>query len=264
MMRRKAPEDQMSRMLVAWRWQRCAVALVLLTSACAQQQQTASADSSARLAGDGSMQNHLSAADSAAGWRLLFDGDSPSAWRGYKTQSAPTGWTASGGTLKKTGAVDDIISREQFGDFELAFEWKLSSGGNAGVFYRATEEYDKVYWSGPEYQLLDDSAHVDGKDRLTSAAAAYGLYPAAAGVVKPAGQWNSSRIVVRGKHVEHWLNGTKVVEYELQSPDWEAKVKASKFGEWKNFGRATRGHIAFQGDHEGDLELRNLRIRELT
>lgn len=249
----------MSPMLVAGR---CTAALVLLASC--TQQQAGSADSSARQAGDVAMQNQLSAADSAAGWRLLFDGTSVSAWRGYKTQTAPTGWTASGGSLRKTGAVDDIISRDQFGDFELAFDWKMSAGGNAGVFYRATEEYDKVYWSAPEYQLLDDSGHVDGKDPLTSAAAAYGLYPAPAGAVKPAGEWNSSRIVVKGNHVEHWLNGTKVVEYELQSPDWEAKVKASKFGEWKNYGRAKRGHIAFQGDHEGDLELRNLRIRELT
>ena len=210
------------------------------------------------------MPNQLSDADRAAGWRSLFDGTSPAMWRSYKTQNAPTAWTARDGALTKHGAVEDIITRDQFGDFEFAFDWKMSPGGNAGIFYRATEEYDKPYWSGPEYQLLDDSAHVDGKNRLTSAAAAYGLYPAAAGVVKPAGEWNSSRIVVKGQHVEHWLNGTKMVEYELKSPDWEAKVKASKFNDWKNYGRAKRGYISIQGDHEGDLELRNLRIRELT
>ena len=204
--------------------------------------------------------------DSAAGWRSLIDstGASASAWRSYKTQKAPTGWTAKDGILSKRGHVDDIITREQYGDFELAFDWKLSPAGNAGVFYRVTEEYDKPYWSGPEYQLLDDAAHADGKNRLTSAGAAYGLYPSAAGVVKPAGEWNSTRIIVKGRHVEHWLNGQKVVEYELQSPDWEAKVKASKFNDWKNYGRAPRGYISIQGDHEGDLELRNLRIRELT
>ena len=99
--------------------------------------------------------------------------------------------------------------------------------------------------------------------RLTSAAAAYGLYAAPAGVVKPAGEWNSTRIVARGAHVEHWLNGQKVVEYDYGSPDWEAKVKAAKFGEWPHYGRATRGYIGIQGDHEGLLSLRNMQIREL-
>ena len=252
----------MSRMPVA---QPCAVALaVLLSTACAPKQETASADSSARQAGDASTHNQLSAADSAAGWRLLFDGTSLAAWRSYGKQDTPAGWSAKDGSLTKAGHADDIISRDQFGDFEFAFDWKLSRAGNAGVFYRATEEYDKPYWSGPEYQLLDDGTHADGKDRLTSAGAAYGLYPSAAGVVRPAGEWNSSRIVVKGQHVEHWLNGTKLVEYELESPNWEAKVKASKFGEWKNYGRAKRGYISIQGDHEGDLEMRNVRIRELT
>jgi hypothetical protein len=251
----------MSRTLVA-KW--CALTILAMLAGGCTQQQSGGADSSARQTGTTSMANQLSDADRAAGWRSLFDGTSASMWRSYKTQNAPTAWTAQNGVLTKKGAVEDIITRDQFGDFELAFDWKMSRAGNAGVFYRATEEYEKPYWSGPEYQLLDDGAHVDGKDRLTSAGAAYGLYPAAAGVVKPAGEWNSTRIVVKGPHVEHWLNGTKVVEYELQSPDWEAKVKASKFGEWKNYGRAKRGHISIQGDHEGDLELRNIRIRELT
>lgn len=210
------------------------------------------------------MPTPLTDQERAAGWRLLFDGQTPASWRSYKKQSPPAGWTVKDGTLSKTGATDDIISRDQFGDFELAFEWRLSAGGNAGVFYRATEEYEKPYWTGPEYQLLDDSAHPDGQDRLTSAGAAYGLYPAPAGVVKPAGQWNATRLVVKGPHAEHWLNGTKLVEYELWSPDWEAKVKASKFGEWPKYGRAKRGHISIQGDHEGDLALRNIRIREIA
>lgn len=253
----------MSRMQVATR---AAVTIAAAVSfGCASQPQVGSTDSSARQAGgNDAMLNQLSDADRAAGWRLLFDGSSTSAWRSYRKQTAPAGWSAQGGSLRKSGHVDDIISRDQFGDFELAFDWKLSAGGNAGVFYRATEEYDHPYWSGPEYQLLDDAAHADGKDRLTAAGAAYGLYPAAPGAVKPAGEWNSSRIVVKGSRVEHWLNGTKLLEYELGSPDWSAKVRASKFGEWRNYGRAPRGHISIQGDHEGDLELRNIRIRELT
>jgi hypothetical protein len=120
-----------------------------------------------------------------------------------------------------------------------------------------------VYWSATEYQLLDDANARDGQNRLTAAGAAYALYPAPAGVVKPAGEWNASRIVARGPRVEHWLNGTKLLEYEAGSPDWEAKVKASKFAAWPNYGRARRGHIAIQGDHAGELALRNMKIREL-
>ncbi len=215
----------------------------------------------------------MSGTDSAAGsvsaaaidttWRTLVDGKSTDAWRGYKTQAFPSSWHLADGTLTKSGSADDLISRDEFGDFELTWDWKVAPGGNAGVFYRATEEYDKVYWSGPEYQLLDDARHPDGKSRLTSAGAAYGIYPSPAGIVKPAGQWNSSRIVARGAHVEHWLNGQKVVDYELWSPDWEAKVKASKFSAYPDYGRAKTGHIALQGDHDGSLWIRNMRIRGL-
>ena len=191
-----------------------------------------------------------------------------SAWRGYKSQDIPKGWSMvpnAGGedVITKEGTAADLVSRDQFGNFELSLDWKIASGGNAGIFYRATEEYERIYWSGTEYQLLDDARHPDGRNRLTSAAAAYGLYAAPAGVVKPAGEWNSTRIVARGAHVEHWLNGQKVVEYDYGSPDWEAKVKAAKFGEWPHYGRATRGHIGIQGDHEGLLSLRNMQIREL-
>jgi len=196
-------------------------------------------------------------------WRPLFDGSSLSAWRGYKSQTMPDGWAIVGDTLVKSRGTSDIITRDQFGDFELTFDWKLSKGGNAGVFYRGTEEYDAIYWSAPEYQLLDDANHPDGHDRLTSAGAAYGLYPSPAGIVKPAGEWNSSRLVVNGAHVEHWLNGQKLLAYELWSPDWEAKVKASKFAAYPNYGRARRGYIGIQGDHDGTLMLRNIRIREI-
>jgi hypothetical protein len=199
----------------------------------------------------------------AGEWRPLFDGKTTAGWRGYKTQDVPAGWAVVDGVLVKEGKSTDLVTKDQYGDFELEFDWKLAPGGNAGVFYRGTEEYDHIYWSAPEYQLLDDAAHPDGKNRLTSAGSAYALYPPPAGVVKPAGEWNSSRIVARGPHVEHWLNGKKVVEYELWSPDWEAKVKASKFKDWPNYGRAKKGYIAIQGDHEGSLSLRNVRIREL-
>jgi hypothetical protein len=205
------------------------------------------------------------AADAKAGdWKPLFDGKSLAGWRGYKSPDVPAGWKAVDGVLVKEGHSSDLVTKDQYGDFELEFEWKLAPGGNAGVFYRGTEEYEHVYWSAPEYQLLDDAAHADGKNRLTAAGSAYALYPPPAGVVKPAGEWNTSRIVAKGAHVEHWLNGKKVVEYELWSPDWEAKVKASKFKDYPNYGRAKKGVIAIQGDHEGTLSLKNIRIRELS
>jgi hypothetical protein len=197
------------------------------------------------------------------GWRPLFDGTSLAAWRGYQSQEMPKGWSIEDGVLVKKGTVGDIMTRDTFGDFELEFEWKLEKAGNSGVFYRATEEYDKIYWSGTEYQLLDDANAPDGRTRMTSAAAAYGIYPSTEGALKPLGEWQASRIVVKKNHVEHWLNGQKVVEYEQWSADWKAKVTASKFKAYPNYGLAKRGAIGIQGDHNGALSLRNIRIRPL-
>jgi len=165
--------------------------------------------------------------------------------------------------LSKVVGTNDIVTQDQYGDFELEFDWKIHKGGNAGVFYRGTEEFQKIYFTAPEYQLLDDANAPDGKSRLTSAGADYALYPAPAGVVKPADQWNSSRIVARGPHVEHWLNGEKLLEYEVGSADWEAKLKQSKFATWPKYGRISRGHVGIQGDHDGELAISNMRIRAL-
>jgi hypothetical protein len=193
----------------------------------------------------------------------LFDGKTLAGWRVYGSSAQPRGWYVKDGTLTKDQATDDIITTEQFGNFEFNVDWRIHSGGNAGIFYRVTEEYNKPYWSGVEYQLLDDPNHPDGKSRLTAAGAAFGLYPAPEGVVKPAGEWNHTRIVARGARVEHWLNGTKLLEYENGSADWNVKLAASKFAAWPNFGKARRGYIAIQGDHTGELSLRNIRIKEL-
>src|SRR5881394_2577947 len=183
----------------------------------------------------------------SASWRSLLQDDGAPDWRGWKESGLPVGWHVAGGVLSKEGPVDDLVTKESFGDIELELEWKIGKAGNSGIFYRGTREYDHIYWSAPEYQLLDDANAPDGRSRLTAAGAAYALYPAPAGVVKPAGEWNTSRIVVNGAHVEHWLNGSKLLEYELWSPDWEAKVKASKFVDWPHYGRAKRGHLAIQG-----------------
>ena len=211
------------------------------------------------------------ACQTTAAWRSLLDGGSLKAWKGYKTDTVPAGWKVENDVLSKDGHVGDLITRDEFGDFELELEWKIGRAGNSGIFYRGIEDPDyqgaanddRIYTTGPEYQLLDDNEASDNKTRLTCAAANYGLYPSEAGHLKPVGDWNSARIIAKGAHVEHWLNGAKLVDYELWSPDWEAKVKATKFNAWPKFGRARRGRIGLQGDHEGALAFRNIRIRNL-
>ena len=204
----------------------------------------------------------LTAEERAAGWRALFDGTTTTGWRGYRRADVPDGWRVVDGAITRVGAGGDLMTTDQFGNFELALEWKVPPGGNSGVFYRVTEEGDQTYFTGPEMQVLDDAGHADGKSRLTSAGSAYGLYPAPAAIVRPAGEWNEARIIANGAHVEHWLNGSKVVEYELWSPDWEQRVKASKFVEWPKYGRAQRGHIAIQ-DHGDTVAFRNIKIKVL-
>jgi hypothetical protein len=198
-----------------------------------------------------------------AGFRPLFDGQTVSGWRVYQGQGPSAGWKVQDGMLTKSTPTDDIVTTEQFGDFELTLDWRVSQGGNSGLFYRGTEEYVKIYWSAMEYALLDDAFARDGRNPMTSAGAAHSLYPAPRGVVKTAGEWNSTRVVARGPHIEHWLNGTKLFEFEQWSPEWDAKVKASKFAVWANFGKARRGHIALQGDHGGEFAVRNFCLREL-
>jgi hypothetical protein len=219
---------------------------------------------SIQLAAIATLTGLLAAASCGQGeWHSLFDGKTMDQWRGYQSQAVPDGWKVEDGIIVKNTSTGDLITKDEFANFELELDWKLGPGGNAGIFYRGTEEYEHIYWSAPEYQLLDDATAPDGKNRLTSAGAAYALYPPPEGVLKPANEWNHARIVVNGNHVEHWMNGQKLLEYELGSPDWTAKVAASKFSEWPNYGKAARGHIAIQGDHDGTLALRNLRIRVL-
>ena len=207
--------------------------------------------------------NVLTEAERATGWRLLFDGVSASGWRGYHSDALPAGWQVLDGALTRVAEATDIITREQFANFELTLEWKVAPGGNSGVMFRVTEEYDYGYKSGPEMQILDDARHPDNRSPLTSAGADYGLHAAPPGIVRPAGEWNAVRIVVSGSDVEYWLNGTRTVQYELGSPDWEALVKASKFVQWPNFGRARTGHIALQ-DHGDWVAYRNIKIREMN
>lgn len=198
-----------------------------------------------------------------AGWRVLFDGSNLNAWRGYKMDTVPDGWHILDGTLAKEQSTEDLITKDEFGDFELELQWKIGEAGNSGIFYRGTEEYSHIYWSAPEYQLEDDWKAEDNKTRFVNTGAVYALYPSPPGHLHPVGEWNATRIVVRGAHVEHWLNGFKLLEYEFWSPDWKAKVAASKFAKFPDFGMAKSGHIGLQGDHPGTLAFRNIRIRIL-
>lgn len=216
----------------------------------------------AACAGAQETMNTLTDAERAAGWRLLFDGKTLDGWRGYNMDGLPPSWAVEDGTITRVAAGGDLITREQFGDFELAFEWRVGPGGNSGVFYRGVEGLPVIYHGAPEYQVLDDANHVDGRSPLTSAGSNYALHPAPRGVVKPAGEWNSGRIVVRGNSVEHWLNGTRVLAYELHDEEWKRLVAESKFVAWPAYGMAERGHLGLQ-DHGDPVWYRNLKVRVL-
>lgn len=210
----------------------------------------------------GALLNRLTRQEEASGWRLLFDGRTMDSWRGFRQQEVPPGWKVVDGAITRVGSGPDLITRDQFANFEIMLEWRVASGGNSGIMYRVTEEAEATYETGPEMQVLDDARHEDGKSRLTAAGALYGLYPAPEGAVKPAGQWNTARILVNGNRVEHWLNGKLTARYELLSPEWVQKVAASKFNQWPGYGRAARGHIALQ-DHGDLVSYRNIKIRTL-
>ncbi|HKX46221.1 MAG TPA: family 16 glycoside hydrolase, partial [Planctomycetota bacterium] len=207
--------------------------------------------------------NALSAEEREQGFELLFDGaDVAAHWKGYGGDGAPEGWRAASGTLFCDRPGEDLVTRATYKDFELRFDWKVAPGGNSGVFYRVADGEPATYVTGPEYQILDNLRHADGRDPLTSAAANYALHAPALDPTRPAGAWNSSRLVVRGSHVEHWLNGEKLLEFELGSPDWEARVAASKFARWPRYGRVPEGRLALQ-DHGDPVWFRNLRVRRL-
>ncbi len=203
------------------------------------------------------------ALDDGNPWRALFDGSSLEAWRGYKRETMPDGWQVVDGTLARVGQGGDIITKEQFEHFELRFEWQVETGGNSGVFFGVSEEVDGPAWySGPEFQLLHNAGHQDGADPITSAGSNYAVHPPSADVTRPVGEWNSARLVVNRGRVEHWMNGTQLLTYELNSPDWQSRVAASKFAEMPRYGRVRRGHLAIQ-DHGDPVRFRNILVRPI-
>lgn len=211
--------------------------------------------------------NALTSAEEGEGWRLLFDGDDLEQWRGYRRDTPPASWQPQDSVLAFVAADDggDLMTREQFGDFEFRYDWKISEGGNSGVIYRVTEDSDQPWHTGPEMQILDDERHPDAKagvDGNRTAGSVYDMIAPPAGVVNPAGEWNEAGIVARGNHVEHWLNGQKVAEYDVGSDEWNRLYQASKFGEMAGFGVQPSGHIVLQ-DHGDPVWFRNLKIRPL-
>ena len=210
-------------------------------------------------------------------WTVLFDGTSTEGWRGYNKESFPKGWIIEDGALKcngsgrgEAGAEEggDVIYDKKFSNFHLKLEWKISEGGNSGIFYLGQEvEGQPIYATAPEMQVLDNERHPDamlGKDGNRQAGSLYDLIPAKPQNAKPAGEWNSVEIIVYKGTVVHKQNGETVVEYHLWTPDWEELVAGSKFpGINENWAKvATEGYIALQ-DHGDDVWYRNIMIKEL-
>jgi hypothetical protein len=233
------------RCLSGWRW----TLVLMLTTA-----SLASAAPAYQLTDD----------EKAAGWKLLFDGKITQGWRTFKKQTFPAkGWVVEDGWLHCLGkGGGDIITDAEFNDFELQWEWKLAPVGNSGVKYFILESRSSAL--GHEYQMIDDEHEPDamnaGGKQLT--ASFYDVLAPTRPPVKPAGEINSSRILVKGNHVEHWLNGVKVLEYECGSESVKAGVAASKFKTTAGFGDKVRGHLLLQ-DHNSEVWFRNVRIREL-
>jgi len=200
----------------------------------------------------------------SAEWIVLFDGKPTDQLRGYKQKDFPTNWVIVDGALKTVpGRAVDLVTKDKFEDFELEFEWKVAPGGNSGVMYRVAETGGAPYQTGPEYQVLDDGGHGDGKNPKTSAGSLYALIaPNTEKTVKPVGEFNSSRVVFKKNHVEHWLNGAKVVDYEWGSDEVKALVAKSKFASMKDFMSQKEGHIDFQ-HHGQEVWFRNIRVRKL-
>ena len=206
--------------------------------------------------------NTLTPVEKAEGWKLLFDGTTLTGWRAFKSTSPPAGWKAVKGELVREASGGDLMTIEQFGDFELRLEWKVAKNGNSGIMFRVTDQAGLTYETGPEFQILDNAGHKDGQNPMTSAGSNYAMHPPVRDVSRPVGEWNDVRLIVRGAHVEHWMNGVKLLEYELWSEDWDKRMKASKFAKMPLYGRAKRGHIVLQ-DHGDLVWYRNVKIKPL-
>lgn len=218
---------------------------------------------------------YLTSEEQEQGFVLMFDGKTTNGWRSYNNTSFPdSGWMVDNGTLRCIGSGmgeaggkgGDIIYDKKFKDFHLKLEWKISEGGNSGIFYLGQEIPNEPVWkSAPEYQVLDNIKHLDanlGKDGNRKSASLYDLIPANPQNAKPAGQWNTAEIMVYQGTVVHKQNGETVLEYHLGTPDWDKMIKESKFRDFPEFGKYIEGYIALQ-DHGNDVWFRNIKIRAM-
>jgi hypothetical protein len=215
----------------------------------------------------GSAQNALSAKEKSEGWKLLFDGTSTKGWRNYRSDKVTDRWKVSNGELyldkSVTAGAGDIMTDEEFQDYELSLEWKISPCGNSGIIFNVVEDekFKNTYNSGPEMQVLDNTCHPDAKIAKHRAGDLYDLIAVSKETVKPAGEWNHVRIVSKNSKMEFWLNETKVVDFTMHTPEWKKMVANSKFKSMPGFAEAKKGHIALQ-DHGDAVWFRNIKIRE--
>jgi len=210
--------------------------------------------------------NQLSPAEKASGWKLLFDGQNPHGWHSFKKESFPSsGWIVEDGWLQCLGKNGgDLISEGEYDQFDLRWDWKIEPAGNSGLKYFVLGSRASAL--GHEYQMIDDEKNPDGKigqGKHVTASFYDVLKPAVQPPTKPVGEINHSRILVQGNHVEHWLNGVKVLEYESGSEAVKAAVAESKFKNVSGFGRPTKGHLLLQ-DHHSQVWFQNLKIRDLS
>lgn len=209
--------------------------------------------------------NTLTAKEKKEGWKLLFDGTTMTGWRSYQNKQTDN-WDVKNGELycKEEGVTKraDLITADNFENYELQIDWKISPKKNSGIIYMVTEGNGATYESGPEYQLIDDIGYPGKLSDKQLSGSNYDMNAPSAKVAKPAGEFNHTKIVINKGHVEHWLNGTKVVEYQLWSPEWEQTKANSKWKDVKPYGMSKAGHIALQ-DHGGGVAFKNIKIKPL-
>ncbi|MDX2190079.1 MAG: DUF1080 domain-containing protein [Bacteroidota bacterium] len=211
--------------------------------------------------------NQLTDKEKKEGWMLLFDGKTTNGWRNYRSNTIKPQWQVANGALTLTAKEGgDIVTNEEFENFELSLEWKISDCGNSGLFYYVKEDTASwawaVYATGPEMQILDDKCHPDNKLESHRAGALYDMISCSGVTVKPAGEWNKITLKINNGKAEHWQNGKMVVSYTLWDENWKKMVAASKFGSWKGFAAYKKGRFALQ-DHGDVVSFKNIKVRKL-